>query len=92
MIDDDPDEEYKQSMIASIKYYFCKIGRWLNDKCQIIVQNRFREVGVNGLSTFPRQDMITKLRTLKNQTLATETVSTFAAPMLVTPPRLDTCT
>ncbi len=41
-----PDEQHNRCMIGSIKYHFQKSGGWLREQYQIMIQNRFREVGV----------------------------------------------
>jgi hypothetical protein len=53
----DPDVKHKRCMIASIKYHFRNSGVWLREQYQIVTQNKFREVGVNGHSRFSREDI-----------------------------------
>jgi hypothetical protein len=50
-----------EAMISSMKFYFSQLSRWLYSRCQIAPRNKFREIGLNWHSAFPRAEMLCKL-------------------------------
>jgi hypothetical protein len=44
-----------------MKFYFGRLSRWLFSRCQIATRNKFREIGLNWHSAFPRAEMLSKL-------------------------------